>query len=63
MPLTARLAGVMPPEVCLVGIQPQVVDIGLETSALLKNKQEELIRTVLARLEAWGIRAVAHFSL
>ncbi len=55
----ARLAGVMPPEVCLVGIQPQAVDLGLETTALLKNKQEELIRTVLARLGAWGIRAVA----
>ena len=59
----ARLAGVMPPEVCLVGIQPQAVDLGLETTALLKNKREELIRTVLARLEAWGIRAVEHFAL
>ncbi len=56
----ARLAGMMPPEVCLVGIQPQAVDLGLETTALLQDKQEELIRTVLARLEAWGIRAVAH---
>ena len=55
----ARLAGVMASEVCLVGIQPQVVDLGLETTALLKNKGEDLIRTVLARLEAWGIRAFA----
>ncbi len=54
----ARLAGVMPPEVCLVGIQPQAVDLGLETTALLQDKQEELIRTVIARLGAWGIRAV-----
>jgi hydrogenase maturation protease len=56
----ARLAGVMPPKVSLVGIQPQAVDLGLETTALLKNKREALIRTVLERLEAWGIRAVAH---
>ena len=54
----ARLAGVMPPEVCLVGIQPQSVDLGLETTALLQDKREDLIRAVLARLEAWGIRAV-----
>ncbi len=54
----ARLAGTMPSEVCLVGIQPQAVDLGLETTALLKNKREELIRTVLARLDSWGIGAV-----
>ena len=57
----ARLAGMMPPDVCLVGIQPQVVDIGLEITTLLQNKQQDLIRTVLARLEAWGIRGVAYF--
>ena len=54
----ARLAGVMPPEVCLVGIQPQSVSLGLETTALLQDKRENLIRAVLARLEAWGIRPV-----
>lgn len=55
----ARLAGMMPPEVCLVGIQPQAVTLNLETTALLKDRREDLIRTVLARLEAWGIRTVA----
>lgn len=54
----ARLAGVLPPEVCLVGIQPQAVGLGLETTPLLQGKREELIRTVIARLGAWGIRAV-----
>lgn len=55
----ARLAGVMPPEVCLVGIQPQGINLGLETTALLQNRREDLIRAVLTRLAAWGIRAVA----
>ena len=54
----ARLAGVMPPMVGLVGIQPQAVDLGLETTALLRDKRENLIRTVLAMLEAWDIRVV-----
>ena len=54
----ARLAGVLPPEVCLVGIQPQAVGLGLETTPLLQDKQKDLIRTVIARLGAWGIRAV-----
>jgi hydrogenase maturation protease len=55
----ARLAGMMPPDVCLVGIQPQSVSLSLETTALLQDKKEDLIRVVLARLDAWGIRAVA----
>jgi hydrogenase maturation protease len=59
----ARLAGVMPSVVCLVGIQPREVAIGLETTTLLKDKREDLIRAVLTKLDAWGIRAVAHFSL
>ena len=54
----ASLSGVVPPEVCLVGIQPQAIDLGLETTALLQDKQKELIRTVIARLGAWGIQAV-----
>jgi hydrogenase maturation protease len=56
----ARMAGVMPPEVCLVGIQPQAVDLGLETTFPIREQREELIRTVLARLARWGIRAEAH---
>ncbi len=55
----ARLAGMMPPAVCLVGIQPQEVGLGLEPTSSLRNRREELIRTVVARLEAWGIRAAA----
>ncbi len=55
----ARMAGVMPAEVCLVGIQPQAVALGLETTSLLQGKCEALIRTVLARLSAWKIRADA----
>jgi hydrogenase maturation protease len=55
----ARMAGVMPREVCLVGIQPQAVGLGLEPTAPVRRKREELIGAVLARLAAWGIRAVA----
>ncbi len=60
----ARMAGMMPPEVCLVGIQPQAVGLGLEPTPLLRDKREELITSVLARLAAWGIKAAdaAHSS-
>jgi hydrogenase maturation protease len=52
----ARISGMMPPEACLVGIQPQAIALGLETTPLLRDRREALIRAVLARLEAWGIR-------
>jgi hydrogenase maturation protease len=55
----ARMAGAMPPEVCLAGIQPQAVGLGLETTSPVKGHTEELIRTVLTMLDAWGIRADA----
>jgi hydrogenase maturation protease len=59
----ARMAGTMPSELCLVGVQPEEVALGLETTALLKDIREDLIRAVLARLGAWGIRAVEHVSV
>ena len=53
----ANLSDVMPSEVCLVGIQPQAIDLDLEPTALVAGKQEELVQSVLARLGLWGIKA------
>ncbi len=53
----ANLSEMMPAEVCLVGIQPQAIDLCLEPTSLVAGKQEELIQTVLARLEEWEIKA------
>jgi len=53
----ARLTGMMPPAVCLVGIQPQAIGLGLEPTALVMSMRESLISTVLTKLEAWGIQA------
>jgi hydrogenase maturation protease len=53
----ARIAGVMPLEACLVGIQPQAVALGLEPTPLLRDRREALLQAALTRLEAWGIQA------
>lgn len=44
-----------PREVCLIGIQPQTLDTGLELSELLQEKLPLLIDRILAKLAAWGL--------
>ncbi|MGC8937590.1 MAG: HyaD/HybD family hydrogenase maturation endopeptidase [Thermodesulfovibrio sp.] len=54
----ARLMDFMPEEVVLVGIQPEIIDIGLDLSETLAGKMNELIDEVLKILGSWGIKCV-----
>jgi hydrogenase maturation protease len=54
----ARLMDFMPEEVVLVGIQPEIIDIGLDLSETLAGKINELIDEVLKILGSWGIKCV-----
>ncbi len=49
----ARLLDAFPREVCLIGIQPLILDIGLELSELLQGKMELLLTRIIAKLEEW----------
>jgi hydrogenase maturation protease len=51
----AQLLGTAPREVCLIGIQPQTIELGLELSELLQEKMEELLGVITARLKEWGV--------
>ena len=51
----AQLMGTAPREVCLIGIQPQTIELGLELSELLQGKLEELLGVITARLKEWGV--------
>ncbi len=51
----ARLLDRSPREVCLIGIQPQILETGIELSALLQEKQEELLARIIAKLQDWGL--------
>jgi hydrogenase maturation protease len=51
----ARMAGSMPSEICLIGIQPESVDMGLEMTEALRRRLDPLMGTVLERLREWGI--------
>jgi len=54
----ARLLEALPREVCLIGIQPQSLEVGLELTPVLQEKLESLVERIIATLRDWGIPLV-----
>ncbi|MEN2994138.1 MAG: HyaD/HybD family hydrogenase maturation endopeptidase [Thermodesulfovibrio sp.] len=54
----ARLLGVMPEELVLVGIQPQSIELGLDLTPILIGKLNELVNEILLILNKWGVKCV-----
>lgn len=50
----AQLMEIAPREVCLIGIQPHTIALGLELSELMQEKMAALLGHITAQLEAWG---------
>lgn len=59
----AALKGFAPPRICLVGIQPGLVETGLELSGPIKEKFGELLGAVVKKLRSWGIEIQEKKSL
>lgn len=57
----AQLLGVAPREVCLIGIQPAVMETGLELSELLQARLELLVGRIIAKLQEWGLSCFGGF--
>lgn len=55
MLFAASLAGMAPPRICLVGIQPHIIDTGLELSDALKERFGDLMDAVMEKLASWGL--------
>ncbi len=51
----AQLLGTLPQEVCLIGIQPHTLEPGLELSAELQARLDDLLEKILTKLSDWGI--------
>jgi hydrogenase maturation protease len=58
MLFAASFSGVMPPVACLVGIQPDIIETGLEMSEKVSENFETLIKAILGKLRQWGVEAV-----
>ena len=51
----AQLLEVIPPEICLIGIQPQTIATGLELTDLIQGRLASLVARILEQLQAWGL--------
>jgi hydrogenase maturation protease len=51
----AQLMDMAPKEICLIGIQPQTIALGLELTELIQKKLAELVVLIIKQLEDWGI--------
>jgi hydrogenase maturation protease len=54
----ARLLDAFPREICLIGIQPQSLDIGIELSELLQGRMELLLDRIIAKLNEWLLNLI-----
>ena len=51
----AMLQGFAPREMVLLGVQPALLEMGMELSPPVAAQQETLVRKVLAELTGWGV--------
>lgn len=54
MLFAAKLKGLYPPNVVLWGVQPGLVELGLELSEPVADQMDALLEQVLAELHLWG---------
>lgn len=55
MLFAAMFCDELPPHVCLVGIQPESLEPGVELTDTLNGKMDELLKAAVGKLHAWGI--------
>lgn len=60
---TARLKGYTPPDVVILGMQPDWLSVGLEMSPAVSNQIESLARLAASQLEKWGYRLQEELQL
>ena len=54
MLFAAKLKGLYPPNVVLLGVQPGVVELGLDLSEPVANQLDPLLDQILEELRQWG---------
>ncbi len=51
----AKLKGILPSKIRLIGIQPESLDLGLEMTQCITDKIEKLIDLVVSTLKEWNV--------
>ena len=57
MLFAAKLMEITPPEMCLIGIQPESMETSMELTAPVKANFDALLGKVLEKLGEWGVDA------
>ncbi|HCL81557.1 MAG TPA: hydrogenase expression/formation protein [Nitrospiraceae bacterium] len=52
---TAAFMDITPSEICLVGIQPKSLDVGLDMTPEIDGKMEDMINLIIKTLQSWGV--------
>lgn len=52
----AMLQGIKPPEMVLLGIQPENIELGMDLSPKVAERFDELVQMVIKELESWDIK-------
>ena len=50
-----RLADAMPEEICIIGIQPKTMELGLDMTELMLDKIDVLVEKIVLKLREWNI--------
>lgn len=53
----AVMMGILPKEVCLIGIQPENIETGISLSGSVERRMDDIIVAVLEKLDEWGVRS------
>jgi len=55
MLFAAKLMEITPPEMCLIGIQPESMETSMELTDAVSSKMDALLEEILKKLTEWGI--------
>jgi hydrogenase maturation protease len=55
MLFAASFMGIMPPAICLVGIQPHSLEWGVELSPLIAGRMDAFLNVIMEKFTEWGI--------
>ena len=50
-----KLQDIAAPDMTLIGVQPEVVEMGLDLSTTVENKMQDILKIIVDKLEEWGI--------
>ena len=55
---SAKLLGILPKDLCLIGVQPKVIEVGIALSEELNAVMMLLTSTVVEKLRSWNVAMI-----